>query len=87
MSLFGLSLTLNQLSGDFLEENNELWTPLLSENRLWKLNKHQNPSVSRLTEESSAMNLKCQSNTHVCNICPTVKMYTELWAGNVISYA
>eukprot|EP00731_Ephydatia_muelleri_P018544 Em0011g584a len=45
MSLFGLSLTLNQLSGDFLEENNELWTPLLSENRLWKLNKHQNPSI------------------------------------------
>ncbi len=45
MALHGLSLTLRRLPKDYIAENRADWEQLLSEKKLWKLSKHQNPFV------------------------------------------
>ena len=45
MTVYGLSLTLQQLPAEYLIQSKATWEPLLSEKRLWKLGKHQNPFV------------------------------------------
>ena len=45
MSLHGLSLALHRLPGEFLRERREDWEGAVTERRLWKLTRHNNPYV------------------------------------------
>ena len=46
MAVYSLHLSLQQLSAEHLQESRGAWEPLLSERRVWKLTRHQNPFVS-----------------------------------------
>ena len=46
MAVYSLHLSLQQLSPEYLQENRDIWEPLLKERRVWKLARHQNPFVS-----------------------------------------
>ena len=46
MAVYSLHLSLQQLSPEYLQENRDIWEPLLRERRVWKLARHQNPFVS-----------------------------------------
>ena len=48
MSLHGLSLALHRLPGEFLRERREDWEGVVTEKRLWKLTRHNNPYVCML---------------------------------------
>lgn len=48
MAVYGLSLTFQRLPAQLIADRQEDWETFLTEKRLWKLARHQNPYVRTL---------------------------------------
>ena len=84
MALYGLSLTFQRLPDQFIADRREEWEEFVSEKRLWKLTRHDNPYVTDILYTCTmscihtyCIHVQCCVYVHMY-VCMYMYMYLDL---------